>query len=96
MSASLLTLLGVRQIRSHRLADQFAAASSHLATIEPLINMQKQIEKLKTFVNTSRNLLNKNGVNDQVIIDTDQCAGTCQVITTQLDLTVKQIEKELY
>lgn len=61
-------------------------------SLAPLINMQQQNEQIKALVETNRNLLNKMGANAKVVAELERWTGTCQVITTQIDIAVSQIE----
>lgn len=85
---------GVRLIyeidRLGRLAEKSSVPID--AALEPLFSMQQQNEQLKALVDTNRDLLKRMGANTTVVAELERWAGTCQVILTQIDLTVRQIE----
>ncbi len=63
--------------------------------VAPLVTMQQQNEQLRALVKSNRDLLKKRGANAVVVAELDHWAGTCQIIGTQIDLTVRQVEDSL-
>lgn len=63
--------------------------------VDPLVKMAQQNEQLRDLVASNRALLRKKGASAQVVAELERWAGTCTVITKQIDLTVRQIEDVL-
>lgn len=58
----------------------------------PLDTMMDQIAQIRSLVETNRRLLDDKGANEKVVAELERWAGTCQVMPTQVELTVKHIE----